>query len=145
MIQLLDVTSFGSFKSMSQKYLHRAIREEMVLDFFDIGSIVCKSYQDSFTPQNIRDWFIKTGFWNPSKRIASIDALKILPIFAPGSGMFSASDLMQRYEKNRRSLLCDANVEETGTVAVNTTSGAHLTADCFLYALKRDTINALPQ
>lgn len=39
---------------------------------------------------------------------------------------------MQKYDANMRSLLREAYVAETETVAVNTASGAHLTADCIL-------------
>lgn len=50
--------------------------------------------------------------------------------------MPSVSDLMQKFDRNRRSLLRDAAVVEIGTVAVNTPSGAHLKADCDLPALE---------
>lgn len=83
--------------------------------------------------------------WKLSKRTTFIDALKMLPTIAPGFGTPLALDLIQRYEWNRRSFLRDADEEETGTVAVNNTSGSHLTAYCVLKALKGDTISALPQ
>lgn len=56
--------------------------------------------------------------------------------FTPISGMPSVSDVMQNDDSNMRSLLREAHIMNTGTVAANTASGAHFTADFILDALE---------
>lgn len=136
-LQPLDVSVFCSFKSVLQREFHRATRTKRILDCFDVGTIITASYYDAFTRRNIQDGFLRTGLWNHAKQSAAMDALEEHPSFVSLSCTRSVADVMRMFDAKRRSLLRDSDVDITGTVAVDTTAGAHLTADCIVEALEK--------
>lgn len=110
----------------------------MVLDCFDICSIIAASYSESFTFWNVQSSFCKTGLWTPIKLIASIDALEHLSYFETNiERQPSIKDFLQTFNVKRRSLLCFIDIEESGTVSIKTSGNAHLAASCVKSALER--------
>lgn len=133
-----DVSVISFFKAVVQWEIHRAIQMKNVLNCFGVGVVIASSYSNSFTTRSIRDGFIKTDKWNQPRRTAAMDFIKKLPMSIPISRMLSILDVMQKYDDaNRRSLLCEAHVEKSGTDASNTVFGACLTAECILDALEK--------
>ena len=85
---------------------------------------------------------VKIGLWNPELLSADVNA--ICSLFKGNSaerddGQVELKALWRSFARGGRSLLGDAQVEESGTVRIGTRTGSHLTSALVLDALqKRD-------
>ena len=138
-LQPLDVSVFSSYKSNLQKEIHEASRSKKVVDAFDIAHCINVSYSASLTAGNIMSGFTRTGIWDRKGMSATVEPLTHL--FNTGQDgdppvAVTLSKLMKSFSRQRRSLLQNDDVEESGTIRINTTTGAHMPSNRVLQALK---------
>ena len=119
--------------------MHRASSVRSVLSAFDIGSIIFNAYGKCMTISNMRSGFMRCGIWDPKTLSTNIDYLKHLLVTEKTDSrtLPSLDDLVKAYWRKGRSLLREANVEESGTIKISTTKGAHLTSEVVFQALRQ--------
>jgi len=145
-LQPLDVSFFGLFKSYIQREVYAAARYTQVLTVFDVAHILKTTLSDALTTANIISGFTRTGTWDNERGTASVAALQHLPFFDNDEMIQNGSNstayptltsvIESPFNGNRRSLLRSATVPESGTIRISATSGAHLTSDAVLTALQ---------
>ena len=137
-LQPLDVSVFAAYKSYLEAETHRSSSVRSILSAFDIGSIISYAYGKCMTISNMRNGFMRCGIWDPETLSTNVDHLKHLFVSenTATNGLPTADDLVTAYLKKGRSLLRKANVEESGTIRISTTKGAHLTSEVVLSALR---------
>ena len=136
-LQPLDVTVFGAFKSYLQRELHMASQTKKIFNAFDIASMLHNAYSLSFVAPNIREGFFKCGLWDPDKKGTNLSTLERLFENKPTKGSVQLSDLLKAFTARHRSLLRDASVDEEGGIAIDTKSGAHITSEIVIGALRK--------
>ena len=67
-LQPLDVTVFGPFKSYIQKQVHSRAMRTHALDAFDVGDVLKFALSDAVTASNVVSGFKKCGIWDPQSR-----------------------------------------------------------------------------
>lgn len=135
-LQPLDLTVFGPYKSYLEEELHRVARISTKLNAFSVAVCIWNAYCKAFVPGNIRSGFVKCGVWNMDSMQADVTALEYLFVEKESEGELPLSVVIKSFEQKERSLLRDVDVEEEGRIRVSTTSGAHVTSDAVLEALK---------
>lgn len=134
-LQPLDLTVFAAYKSFLEEELHRTARIASKLNAFTVGSCISNAYAKAFVSPIIRSGFVRSGLWNWVTYKTDVSALEHL--FGKFGVEKPSLDLLLRsFEKNERSLLREANVEEDGRIRINTSAGANVTSECVLAALK---------
>ena len=141
-LQPLDVTVIGSFKSYIQKEVHSRAMRPQLLDAFDVADVLKFALSDSVTASNVVSRFKKCGIWDPQSRGTCIEELEGLHFFEENTTVrqqnaqeLSLEVLIESLRNSSRSLLRDVDVRDSGTVRMSTTSDAHLTADAVIEAL----------
>ena len=136
-LQPLHVTVFGAYKLFLQRKLHRASKQEKKLNAFDIASIIHNAYSSAFVCPTIASVFIRCGLW--SERTGGTDPSALCHLFIDinKSGNIQLDDLLTSFMNKQRSLLRDVNVEHEGRIRIDTKTGAYVTSDLVLAALKR--------
>ena len=81
-LQPLDVTVFGPFKSYMQKEIHRMALLKPKLDAFDVAQVLKISLSFVTTASNVSHGFRKTGLWDDATTTASIFPLEKLQYFS---------------------------------------------------------------
>lgn len=163
-LQPLDVGVFGPLKQAFRMYLSRRTvitRKDTRNDVFTICELLKKSYYDALTPVNIMKGFRRSGLWSEEKRGPDMDQIRSIEYTSPGSGELlaegsatrsrtaivgSSDEPHMRIENARQlynvflskaeKLVSDGTIEVNGTVCVTTKSGATLTSDNVIAALK---------
>eukprot|EP00737_Agarophyton_chilense_P000215 gb/GEZJ01000245.1/.p1 GENE.gb/GEZJ01000245.1/~~gb/GEZJ01000245.1/.p1 ORF type:complete len:128 (-),score=22.72 gb/GEZJ01000245.1/:199-582(-) len=106
-----------------------------LFDGFDVENFITQSYSESITLNNIRTSVQVTGNYVNEKHFASVE---------PHNRLFGddkenqdlLENAMSSYEESSRSLLLDANVEESGIVRINSALGVNLTNNAVIGVLK---------
>lgn len=135
-LQPLDVTVFGPYKSYLQEELHRLSRVASHLNAFSVAACIWNAYSKAFVKPNIASGFVKCGIWNAEKCGADITPLHHLFCRLDNSAI-PLEVVMSSYIGKERSLLRDVSVEEEGRIRINTSNGANVTAQVVLDALKK--------
>ena len=141
-LQPLDVTVFGPFKSYMQKEIHRMALLKPKLDAFDVAQVLKVSLSSAKTASNVSNGFRKTGLCDEPARTASIVPLEKLQYFSEQweqaeEMLPSLEDVVTSFRSTGRSLLRPQDVEDEGIIKISNRSGVHLTAEAILNALKR--------
>ena len=110
-LQPLDVTVFGPYKSYIQQTMHSAALQKKILNAFDIGEFISHAYCRAVIGPNMESGFVKTGRWNPECLSAYFNAL--CSLFegnrAEGDdGQVELQALLRSFARGGGSLLRDA-------------------------------------
>ena len=135
-LQPLDVEVFGPFKSKLSSLVRTASMHTKKINVFAAAACITEAYGHAFTSHNIMNAFEKTGVWHRDTNGPNPQPL--LSLFSNRRGtMPNVQEFMQSFQKSSRSLVFSANVEDEGTVKIDTSAGAVLTSDVVLAALKK--------
>ena len=136
-LQPLDISVFSAYKSYLEAEIHPASSLRSILSAFDIGCIISNAYGKCMTISDMRNSFMRCGIWDPKTLSTNVDHLKHLFVSEDTAtkDLPTVDDLVTAYLKKGRSLLREANVEESGTIRISTTKGAHATSEVVLSAL----------
>ena len=80
-LQPLDVTIFGPFKSFLEREISARATWKLVLDAFDVADVLRFALSEALTASNISSGFKKCGVWDPTLRNATIEPLESLHYF----------------------------------------------------------------
>ena len=80
-LQPLDVTVFGRFKSFLKREVHNKALGEPVLDNFGVTDIIRYALSDSLTSSNVCSGFKKCEVWDVLGRTESLEPLRRLPFY----------------------------------------------------------------
>ena len=136
-LQPLDVTVFGACKSFLQRELHRASKNKKPLIDFDIASIIRSAYSVAFVGPTIASAFIRCGVWSEETGGTNIDAVRHLFPETNRADSIGLDELLRSFMTKQRSLLREVNVKEEGRIRIDTKTGAHVTSEAVLTALKK--------
>ena len=138
-LQPLDVSVFSAYKSYMEAEMHQASSVRSVLSAFEIGSIISNAFGKCMTISNMRSGFMRCGIWDPKTSSTNIEYLNHLLVTEKTDSRIlpTLDDLVKAYWRKGRSLLREANVEESVTTKISTTKGAHLTSEVVLQALRQ--------
>lgn len=136
--QPLNVSMFTALKSYLLWEVYRFARLVMVMDALDIVDCVNFALSEALTVSNIRSGFERTGLWGQDSWYGSLQPLHDVMLGGDDhkANKESLEYLFERYYLQSRSLVCNIDVDESGTVKVSMVYGAHLTANTVLLALK---------
>lgn len=135
-LQPLDVTVFGPYKNYLQHELHRLARITVKINAFTVAKCIANAYSKAFNSSNIISGFVKCGIWNELTRSTDVSALESLFVDTSTSAL-PLSVVIETFRNKERTLLRDVNVEEEGRIRIDTSSGAHVTAEVVLDALQK--------
>ena len=131
-LQPLDVSVFGPFKSRVQAQLHKLSRHTRCIDVFGASMCLTTAYNASVTYINILHGFKRTGLW--VRNADGPSAERLTRLFTEHGRKVTVAEVMRFFDKSTRGLLFSADVVENGTMRINTSTGAVLTCDQFLGA-----------
>lgn len=135
-LQPLDVSVFGPYKSYLQSELHRVSRIANKLNAFTVGTCILNAYSNAFKVPNIRSGFFKCGLWDMTTGSTNICALEHLFSSRSSNGAVSLTVVLQTFKGKERSLLRDVPVEDEGRIKIDTSRGANITSEKVLDVLK---------
>ena len=143
-LQPLDVSVYGTFKSYIQREVNNRTMVKRVLDVFDVADIFKFAMSGAVTARNVISGFMKCGIWNAESNGTSIENLQHLQFYDENcrSETFPRSadtleELLDSFKSTCRGLLGESHIEESGTVRIDTKTGAHLIAAAVLEALRK--------
>ena len=145
MLQALDVTVFAAFKSHLLAGVHQASRVKKVLDAFDIANIIRRVCDRSQTVDNIQSGFEKAGIWDRNT-CGTYVRMRKNSVFGLARrhrkedvNDVTLDEVVKSFDKKSRTLLRSIVTEtsRSGTIKVITETGAHITSEACLEALKR--------
>ena len=92
--------------------------------------MITKAFDKCMTVSNIQSGFRKCGIWDLVVLGTDIEPLKYLFVDQENSSEQSPTidELKWSFLNRSRSLLRDADVEESGTIRICTSTGVHLTS-----------------
>lgn len=163
--QPLDVGVFSSLKEEFRRLLGRRTvfsKHETSNDIFTISESLCKAYQKCVVAHNIIGGFDGSGLWGKDEKdvdptkiteqhfnsyFLSEETVSALPPTRRSQAIVMNSDdnhqqietfqeLHKLFLRNAEALVSDGIVEESGKIYVSTASGATLTSDNVLVALR---------
>lgn len=141
-LQPLDVTLFGPFKSYLQKELYCMTLLKPKLDALDVAENLKISPSSARTVSNVSNGFRKARLWYGATRTASIVPVEKLQYFSEQGEQAEAmlpslEDIGTSFRSTVKSLLRPLHVGDEGKIKISNRSGVHLRAEAILNALKR--------
>lgn len=103
---------------------------------FSVGTTIRNVYRKSRVAASIISSFCRTRVWGPAVRGKNSETTEIYFESLAREDRVTLMLLVDKLSKQQRRLLRDFDVEKNGNVKMDTTDGAHLTAEIFLEPLK---------
>lgn len=115
-----------------------------MLDVFDVADILKYALSDAARAGSVISGFKKCEIWNAESKGRKFESLNYLRFFDDSSRNNNLQrpaetfeGLLRSFTSTERSLLRESDIEESGTIRIDTKARAHLTVVEVLEALKK--------